>query len=192
MPGPGQIVIVRHGETEWSAAGKHTSGTDLSLTPDGRRRASRLREALASRSFSLVLSSPLRRARETCELAGFGDAAVLSDDLLEWNYGEYEGLTTPEIRQRDPEWNLWRDGCPGGERPDEVGRRADRALAQLRGAGGNAIAFAHGHILRVLSARWIGMEPAAGGRFALSASAVCVLGFERETEVLERWNHTPG
>lgn len=192
MAGPGQIVVVRHGETEWSAAGKHTSRTDLSLTPDGRRRASLLRGALASRSLALVLSSPLRRARETCELAGFGDAAVLSDDLREWNYGEYEGLTTPEIRQRDPEWSLWRDGCPGGERPDEVGRRADRALSQLRRAGGNAIAFAHGHVLRVLGARWIGMEPAAGARFALSAGAVCVLGFERETEVLERWNHTLG
>jgi broad specificity phosphatase PhoE len=192
VPGPEQIVIVRHGETEWSAAGKHTSSTDLSLTADGRARASRLRAELASRSFSLVLSSPLRRARETCELAGLGDAAVLSDDLREWNYGEYEGLTTPEIRRRDPDWSLWRDGCPAGERPVEVGRRADRALSALRGTGGNAIAFAHGHILRVLSARWIGMEPAAGARFVLWAGAMCVLGFERETEVLERWNHTPG
>jgi broad specificity phosphatase PhoE len=191
VPDPGEIVIVRHGQTEWSHAGKHTSRTDLSLTADGRRRASLLREALASRLFSLVLSSPLRRARETCELAGFGDAAVLSDDLREWDYGEYEGLTTPEIRQRDPDWRLWRDGCPGGERPDEVGRRADRALSHLRGAGGDAIAFAHGHILRVLSARWIGMEPSAGARFALSAGAVCVLGHERETEVLQQWNRTP-
>jgi broad specificity phosphatase PhoE len=191
VPDPGQIVIVRHGETEWSAAGKHTSCTDLSLTVEGRRRASLLHEELASRSFSLVLSSPLRRARETCELAGFGEAAALSEDLREWSYGEYEGLTTPEIRQRDPDWNLWRDGCPGGERPVEVGRRADRALSALRGAGGDAIAFAHGHILRVLSARWIGMEPAAGARFVLCAGAVCVLGFERETEVLEQWNRTP-
>lgn len=187
-----EIVVVRHGETEWSAAGKHTSVTDLSLTDEGRRRASLLREALGSRSFSLVLSSPLRRARETCELAGFGDAAVIAEDLREWNYGEYEGLTTPEIRRRNPGWILWRDGCPAGERPEEVGHRADRALSRLRTVEGAAIAFAHGHILRVLSARWIGMVPAAGARLELTAGAVCVLGFERETEVLRRWNHTPG
>jgi broad specificity phosphatase PhoE len=188
-----QIFLVRHGETEWSAAGKHTSRTDLPLTEEGRRRAALLADALADRSFSLVLSSPLRRARETCELAGLGDAAELSDDLREWDYGEYEGLTTPEIRSARADWSLWRDGCPGGESPSEVGTRADRALARLRSAdGGDAIAFAHGHILRVLSARWIGMETAAGARLALSAGALCILGFERETEVLRLWNSTPG
>ena len=190
---PERIFLVRHGETEWSAAGKHTSRTDLPLTEDGRRRASLLADALADRTFSLVLSSPLRRARETCELAGLGDAAELCDDLREWDYGEYEGLTTPEIRSSRPDWNLWRDGCPGGESPSEVGTRADRALARLRSAdGGDAIAFAHGHILRVLSARWIGMETAAGARLALSAGALCILGFERETEVLRLWNSTSG
>ena len=191
MPGQGQIVVVRHGETEWSLAGKHTSSTDLSLTSEGRHRAAMLRDLLAGRSFSLVLSSPLRRALETCELAGFREGAVITDDLREWNYGDYEGLTTPQIRERDPSWNLWRDGCPGGERPEDVGRRVDRVLDVLRAAEGDAIAFAHGHVLRVLSARWIGMEPAAGSRLLLSAGAMCVLGFERETAVLALWNRTP-
>jgi broad specificity phosphatase PhoE len=195
---PGQIVVVRHGETEWSAAGKHTSRADLPLTAEGRHRAALLADLFAGRSFSLVLSSPMRRARETCELAGFGDRAVISDDLREWEYGQYEGLTTPEIRRVNPDWSLWREGCPGGERPSQVGARADRVLKQLRraieqpnGAGSDAIAFAHGHILRVLGARWIGMEPAAGARLALSAGSVCVLGFERETEVLTLWNVGP-
>lgn len=186
-----EIFVVRHGETEWSATGKHTSATDLSLTDEGRRRAALLRPVLAKRSFSLVLSSPLRRARETCELAGFADAAVESDDLREWAYGEYEGMTTPEIKRQDPGWNLWRDGCPGGESPEAVGARADRALERLRSAEGDAIAFAHGHILRVVAARWIGMEVAAGARLALTAGAIGVFGFERETEVLARWNFVP-
>jgi broad specificity phosphatase PhoE len=185
-----QIVLVRHGETEWSASGRHTSHTDLPLTEAGRERARALASVLADRRFSLVLCSPLRRARETCELAGFGGVAALCDDLREWDYGEYEGLTTPEIRAQNPQWNLWRDGCPGGELPADVARRADRALQWLRDAGGDALAFAHGHLLRVLSARWIRMEPAAGARFALKAGAVCVLGYERETEVIAGWNTT--
>ena len=187
-----EIYVVRHGETEWSLAGKHTSRTDLSLTEEGRRRAALLAGLLGGHSFALVLSSPLRRARETCALAGFGEAAVIDDDLREWDYGEYEGLTTPEIWEKNPDWVLWRDGCPGGESPDDVGRRADRALGRVRDAGGDAIAFAHGHILRVLAARWIGMPPAAGARLALSAGAVSVFGFERKTEVLRLWNSTPG
>lgn len=186
-----KIVIVRHGETEWSAAGKHTSRTDLSLTADGRRDAARLGQYLAGRKFSLVLSSPLRRARETCELAGFADEAELCDDLREWDYGEYEGLTSAEIRESNPSWSLWRDGCPGGETPAQVGARVDRALARLRAADGEAIAFAHGHILRVLSARWLEMEVAAGARLALSAGAVCSLGFEHATHVLALWNLMP-
>lgn len=193
-----EIVLVRHGETEWSANGRHTSRTDLPLTEQGRERASALASELAGRSFSLVLCSPLRRARETCELAGFGDLAELCDDLHEWDYGEYEGLTTPEIRARNPAWVLWRDGCPGGETPDQVGARADKVLARIRdsdgdassGSAGDAIAFAHGHILRVLAARWIAMPPAAGARFALGAGSLSVLGFERETEVLRGWNHS--
>jgi broad specificity phosphatase PhoE len=194
-----EIVLVRHGETEWSASGRHTSRTDLPLTERGRARAGELAGALAGHVFSLVLCSPLLRARETCELAGFGDRAELSDDLREWDYGDYEGLTTVEIRERDPGWVLWRDGCPGGEKPAEVGARADRALERLRGRGGpggagggadggDAIAFAHGHILRVLAARWVDMDPAAGARFALGAGSISVLGFERETEVFREWN----
>jgi probable phosphoglycerate mutase len=186
-----EIVLVRHGETEWSLSGKHTSRTDLGLTEAGRERAAALAGELGQRSFALVLTSPLRRARETCELAGLGAAAEIDEDLREWDYGEYEGLTTPEIRERDPQWNLWRDGCPGGELPAQVGARADRVIARVRAAGsadGDVVAFAHGHILRVLAARWVAMEPAAGARFALRAGAVSVLGFERETEVLQRWN----
>jgi probable phosphoglycerate mutase len=187
-PGHHEIVVVRHGETEWSLLGRHTSTTDLPLTERGRERARALASELAGRRFTLVLCSPLRRARETCALAGFGGVMELCDDLHEWDYGEYEGLTTPEIHERDPGWVLWRDGCPGGETPAEVGARADRALPRLRSAGGDAIAFAHGHILRVVGSRWIGMEPAAGARFALGAGAVSALGFERDTEVLARWN----
>jgi broad specificity phosphatase PhoE len=182
------IVIVRHGETEWSLSGQHTSRTDLPLLEEGRRRAQALAGELADRSFSLVLCSPMLRARQTCELAGFIEVAQIEDELVEWQYGEYEGLTTPEIRERNPEWNLWRDGCPGGETPGKVGARADRVLERLRGADGDALAFAHGHILRVVTARWLAMEPAAGARFLLKAGAIGVLGYERETEVLERWN----
>ena len=182
------IVVVRHGETEWSANGKHTSRTDLPLTERGRERAIALASVLAKWSFSLVLTSPLRRARETCELAGFGEVAELCDDLHEWDYGEYEGLTTPEIRVERPDWLLWRDGCPAGEMPEQVGERADRALARLRSADGDAVAFAHGHILRVLTARWLAMPPSGGARFALAAGGVGELGFERETQVLRRWN----
>ena len=189
-PGAGhhEIVLVRHGETEWSATGRHTSRTDLPLTERGRERARSLAGALADRRFSLVLCSPLRRARETCELAGFGGVAELCDELHEWDYGEYEGLTSPQIRERDPNWSLWRDGCPGGESPEQVGARADRVLDRLRAAGGDALAFAHGHILRVTTARWLGMEVTAGARFALGAGSVGVLGYEHDTQVLTRWN----
>jgi probable phosphoglycerate mutase len=185
-----RIVLVRHGETEWSATGRHTSRTDLPLIASGRERARALASEplLAGGSFALVLSSPLRRARETCELAGFGELAQICDDLREWDYGDYEGLTTPQIRESDPCWRLWRDGCPGGELPEQVAERADHVLARLRESGGDGLAFAHGHILRVLTARWLGMEAAAGARFALAAGAVCVLGFERETEVVWSWN----
>ena len=186
--GEHEIVLVRHGETEWSLSGQHTSRTDLPLTDRGRERARALAPRFAGRRFALVLSSPLRRARETCELAGLGDQMQLCDDLREWDYGEYEGLTTPQIHERNPDWVLWRDGCPGGEKPDQVGARADRALARLRAAYGEAIAFAHGHILRMTGSRWIAEAPAFGGRIALSAGGVSVLGFERDTEVLAHWN----
>jgi broad specificity phosphatase PhoE len=184
-----RIFIIRHGETEWSKNGRHTGRTDVPLTEDGRRQASALVAKLRENRFSLVLCSPLRRARETCELAGFGDVAEICPDLQEWDYGDYEGLTTVEIRARNPEWNLWRDGCPGGETPEQVGARADRVLARLRPASGDALAFAHGHLLRVLTARWLQMPAAAGARFALAPGAISVLGYERETEVIERWNN---
>lgn len=185
------ILIVRHGETEWSLSGQHTSRTDLPLVGEGRRRAQEIGSELAGREFALVLCSPLLRARETCELAGLGDQAELTDDLREWDYGEYEGLTTPQIRETDPDWSLWRDGCPGGEQPAQVGARADRAIERLRVDDGDALAFAHGHIFRVLTARWLQMEPAAGARFALRPGAICSLGYERETEVLLLWNLEP-
>jgi len=183
---PPKIVIVRHGETEWSAALKHTSQTDVPLTAAGRRRAKELASELEG-NYALVLCSPLLRARETAELAGFSDP-VIDPDLHEWDYGELEGLTTEEIRTRRTGWNLWRDGCPGGESPDDVAARADRVLERLRAVRGDCLVFAHGHILRVLTARWLGMPPSAGARFALAAGSIGVLGRERETEVIERWN----
>jgi len=183
-----EIVVVRHGETEWSLAGRHTSRTDLPLTERGRERAGALRPTLAGWRFALVLCSPLRRARETCELAGYGEVAELCGDLHEWDYGEYEGLTTAQIRERDPDWSLWREGCPGGETPPQVGARAERALERLRAADGSALAFAHGHILRVLAGHWLVMDTSFGSRLALSAGGVGVLGWEHKTEVLSRWN----
>jgi probable phosphoglycerate mutase len=186
-----RIVVVRHGETEWSLSGQHTSRTDLPLTTNGRQRATALRDLLAGYSFALVLSSPLRRALETCEIAGYGHVVELDDDLREWDYGEYEGLTTPQIREGRPDWNLWRDGCPGGERPAEVGERVDRVLERLAAADGDAVAFAHGHILRVVTARWADMDVAGGARFKFGAGAIGVLGHERETRVVERWNLSP-
>ena len=189
VSGRSSIVVVRHGETEWSAALKHTSRTDVPLTPAGRRRAKELASGIAG-DYSIVLCSPLLRARETCKLAGFEDP-VIDPNLHEWDYGEYEGLRTEEIRAKWPGWNLWRDGCPGGESPDEVGARVDVVLERLRAVQGDALVFAHGHVLRVLTARWLAMPPAAGARFALSAGRVGVLGHERETEVIERWNCGP-
>jgi broad specificity phosphatase PhoE len=189
VPGDGPtIVLVRHGATEWSVAGKHTGRTDVPLTDDGRRDAERLRERLAGRAFALVLSSPLARARETAERAGLGDRAQIDDDLREFDYGEYEGRTTPEIREERPGWSVWRDGAPGGERPDDVGQRADRVIARVLEAGGDVAVFAHGHLLRVLGARWIELPAAYGGHMALSTGAVCELGYERERRAIWLWN----
>lgn len=192
MPLAPRIVVVRHGQTEWSASGRHTSHTDLGLTEEGSRRARELGPALASGEFARVFTSPLKRARETCAIAGFGDRAEVRDELHEWDYGEYEGLTTPEIRAHRADWSLWRHGCPGGESPDQVGARADRLLAELERVAGDVLAFAHGHILRVLAARWLEWPVAGGARLALSAGAISILGYERETHVLRRWNVVPG
>jgi broad specificity phosphatase PhoE len=183
-----QILLVRHGETEWSRSGKHTGRTDIPLTVEGRRQGELLGARLAGFRFERVLTSPLERAAETCRLAGLGDAAQTRSELLEWDYGRYEGLTTPEIRADAPGWSLWRDGCPGGETAGEVGRRVDSLIAELHALGADAIVFAHGHLLRVLTARWLTLPPQTGGHFALSTAAVSILGYERETPVMWLWN----
>ena len=194
--GPGRPVVwlARHGETEWSRALRHTGRTDLPLTAEGEREARALRDPLAAVSFDRVLCSPLARARETCALAGFGDRAELRDDLLEWDYGDYEGRTSADIRTERPEWLLWRDGCPGGETPADVAARADRIVAELLrmadGApGGTTVAvFAHGHLLRVLTARWLELPPADGMRFGLGTATLSRLGWEHDYRVIQRWN----
>jgi broad specificity phosphatase PhoE len=184
----GRIVLVRHGETEWSRTGRHTGRSDVSLTDIGRRQAERLGERLGGERFARVLTSPQGRAVETCALAGFGDAAEPRDDLREWDYGEYEGKTRREVRVERPGWTVWRDGCPGGETAADVGRRADRVIAELRDGGGDAVLFAHGHLLRVLTARWLGLGPESGALFKLDTATLSVLGHERETQVITRWN----
>jgi probable phosphoglycerate mutase len=181
-----RIVLVRHGQTEWSASGKHTSTTDVPLTDQGRRAAAAL--PLRDRDFALVLTSPRVRARDTCELAGF--SGEVDDDLVEFDYGEYEGLTTNEIRERRPWWSLWRDGCPGGETPADVGERVDHVIARALWTDGDVALFAHGHVLRILGARWLGLPASSGALFALDTASVCELGFERENRVVWRWNVT--
>jgi probable phosphoglycerate mutase len=186
----GEAVLVRHAETEWSLDGRHTGRADIPLTEHGREVAAGLRERLREWSFDLVLVSPSVRARETCELAGLGAGAQPRADLLEWDYGDYEGLTTAEIRAERPGWQLWRDGCPGGESATDVGVRADRVAEEIVSSHANVAVFSHGHMLRVLGARWVGLDASVGGRLGLSTAAVCVLGHERETAVLARWNDT--
>jgi probable phosphoglycerate mutase len=181
-------VLVRHAETEWSLNGRHTGRTDIPLTEHGREVALALRGRLSVWRFELVLVSPSVRARETCELCGLDSRAQVSADLLEWDYGDYEGLTTPEIRERQPDWSLWRDGCPGGESTADVGARADRVIAEIAASDGGVAVFSHGHMLRVLGARWIALGPESGARLGLSTAAICVLGHERQTSVLARWN----
>jgi broad specificity phosphatase PhoE len=183
-----EIVLVRHAETEWSLNGRHTGRTDIPLTDAGRAAAAALAPGLSS-SFELVLVSPSLRARETCELCGLGARAQLRPDLLEWDYGDYEGLTTPQIESERPGWSLWRDGCPGGERVTDVGARADRVIAELSAASSVAV-FSHGHMLRVVGARWIDLEASAGARLGLSTGAVCVLGHEHGSAIIAGWNST--
>jgi broad specificity phosphatase PhoE len=183
-----EVVLVRHGETEWSRAGKHTGRTDVPLTEQGRRQAEAVGAALGDRDFALVLTSPLGRALETCRLAGFGDRAQPRDELMEWDYGAYEGRTTSEIREERPGWTLWRDGVRDGETIEQVGQRVDRVLEQIRPLDGDALLFAHGHVLRVLTARWLELEPGAGRLFALDPATLSTLGYERETPVIQVWN----
>src|SRR6267143_6921475 len=183
------VYLARHGETAWSATGQHTGLTDLPLTKRGERNARRLRKRLAGLVFAEVFTSPLQRAVRTCELAGFGAVAQRDRDLVEWNYGDYEGLRTSEIRAKRPDWQLFRDGCPGGESPEQIGARADRVVARIRAIDGDVLLFSSGHILRVLAARWLGLEPAAGDYFLLSTASLSMLGYnhDRSDPVMRLW-----
>jgi probable phosphoglycerate mutase len=183
-----EVVVVRHGDTEWSQNGRHTSRTDLPLLPSGVQRARALAPVLAGFQFARVLCSPLQRARQTAELAGFGERLEIAPDLTEWNYGDYEGLTSEQIHESRPGWQLWTDGAPGGESPDAVAARADRVIAAAVQTGGDVLMFAHGHILRVLVARWIEAPASAGARFKLNPATISILGHEHEHRAVERWN----
>ena len=185
--GTTEVWLVRHGETEWSRDARHTSTTDLPLTDVGEEMARALPGKLTGVDFDLVLTSPRQRARRTAELAGFADAEV-DDDLVEWAYGDYEGVTTATVRETRPGWTVWADGSPNGETVQQAGERTDRVIARALAADGDVIVFAHGHILRVLAARWIGLPPERGASLALDTAAVSELGFERETRVITRWN----
>jgi len=183
-----ELVLVRHGETEWSRDGRHTGKTDIPLTEEGHRQAKTLGPELKPWKFALVLTSPLQRATETCRLAGYGKQAQTRQELMEWDYGRYEGMTTKQITQTRPDWSLWRDGGPGGEKAADVGRRADRVIAEIRATKGDVLIFAHGHVLRVLTARWLGEPPQTGRHYMLQTAALCVLGYEHNDPVIRRWN----
>jgi probable phosphoglycerate mutase len=183
-----EIWLFRHGETEWSKSGQHTGRTDLPLIDEGRRRAEALGRNLAGRRFALVLSSPLVRALDTCRLAGYGDQVQLTDDLLEWDYGAYEGRRTADIRKERPGWLLWKDGVPGGETAAQVGARAQAVIERAVAADGDVALFSHGHILRVLGACWLGLAPVGGQLFALGTAALCRLGYEHDYRVIHVWN----
>ncbi|MCY1081566.1 histidine phosphatase family protein [Archangium lansingense] len=186
------LVLVRHGDTAWSRSGQHTGRTDIPLLEEGRRMATRLREPLRAWDFAAVWTSPLSRASETCALAGYGDVAQLRSDLMEWDYGSFEGKTKVEIRTTSPNWTLWTDGVPCGESARDVGARADRVIAEARSVGGNVLLFAHGHLLRVLAARWLGLPPTEGRLFVLSTASISVLGLDSDADqqVLQLWNDT--
>jgi broad specificity phosphatase PhoE len=183
-----EIVLVRHGETEWSRSGQHTGVTDLPLLPEGEEQALTIAPKLAGREFALVLASPMQRARRTAELAGFGDRAEPDDDLKERDYGVYEGRTTKEIRVERPGWDVWRDDCPGGETLEQLAARADRVIERALAGDGDTLVFAHSHLLRTFGARWIGLAPDGGGKLVLGTATLSVLGFERERRVIRAWN----
>jgi probable phosphoglycerate mutase len=187
-----EIYLIRHGETAWSLAGKHTGVSDIPLTEHGRQQARLLRQRLLTKNFQLVLTSPLRRARETCELAGLAQRAQIDPDLMEWNYGAYEGVTSEQIHADRPGWTIFNDGGgPGGETPEQVGARVDRVIARVRALNSDAALFAHGHVLRVLAARWLGMAPSAGAHFLLDTATLCVLSTDRGVAALKHWNVSP-
>jgi probable phosphoglycerate mutase len=183
-----QVYLARHGETEWSLSGQHTGSTDIPLTESGRNLAKRLAPVLAREKFALVLTSPLDRARKTCDLAGLGEHAEIDRYLMEWNYGEYEGLTPKQIDARAPGWMLFRDGCPGGETAEEAGARVDRVIARVRAVEGHVALFAHGHIFRVFAARWLGLPPAAGCHFLLDTATLSILSYYRGIPAVKCWN----
>jgi probable phosphoglycerate mutase len=185
-----EIWLMRHGETEWSASGAHTSRTDLPLLPSGIKQAQELAPKLKNQKFALVLVSPMQRARETCRLAGLSSQAEVTDDLKEWDYGDYEGRTTHDVRKERPDWSLWRDGVPNGESPDQVGKRVQRVIQRCLETDGNVALFAHGHVLRILTAVWLGLPSHDGQLFALNTGTMSVLGFEHEYRVIRRWNCT--
>ncbi len=187
----GTFVLVRHGTTEWSRTGRHTGRTEVPLEPEGEDQASALGAVLRGRSFSLVLTSPRQRALATCRRAGFEAVAEVTEDLVEWDYGDYEGRTTGEIRAECPGWDLWTHGVVGGETAADVGRRVDAVIERVRSVEGDALCFAHGHVLRVLAARWVGLPPVGGRVLALDAGSLSELGWERETPVIGRWNELP-
>lgn len=189
---PWKIWLARHGQTSWSVAGRHTGRSDMPLTPAGEQEARELGVRLKAMTFAAIFTSPLQRSKRTCELAGFGGAAEVMPDLLEWDYGEYEGLTSAEIRARRPGWHLFRDGCPGGEHLGDVIPRADRVVARLKAATGQVLVFSHGHFLRVLSVRWAGIHPESGAHFALASGALCALGWDNHSgdALIDRWNDT--
>lgn len=187
------VYLARHGETLWSLSGQHTGLTDLPLTQHGEHTARRLGERLKGLAFAKVFTSPLQRARQTCELAGFGLVAEIDPDLVEWNYGEYEGRRGADIRAQRPDWNLFRDGCPGGESPGQVSSRADRVISRVRAIPGDILLFTSGHFIRVLAARWLGLEPTANSRyFMLSTASLSALGYENDLSrpVIRFWNDT--
>ena len=185
------IYLARHGETAWSLTGQHTGLTDLPLTERGENNARRLGERLGGMNFARVLTSPLQRARRTCELAGLGSVAEIDADLVEWNYGEYEGRRTVEIHAKRPGWQLFRDGCPGGESPQQVAARADRVVKRMRSMPGDILLFSSGHFLRMLAGRWIGIETSRAGALMLSTASLSALGYEhREQPVIRLWNET--
>lgn len=183
-----QVYLIRHGETEWSLSGQHTGVSDVPLTENGRRVARLLEPVLAKEIFALVLTSPLKRARTTCELAGLGARAEIDRSLIEWNYGEYEGLTSKQIHAQAPGWMLFRDGCPGGESPEQVGARVDRVIAKVRAAEGHVVLFGHGHLFRVFAARWLGLPAAAGCHFLLDTATLNILSYYRGIPAVKRWN----
>ena len=183
-----EVVLVRHGETEWSRAGRHTGWTDVPLTDVGRAQARALGDLLRGRDFASVLTSPLQRAAETCRLAGYGNSAEIIDELREWDYGAYEGRTTPDIRRDVPGWTVWTHGVVGGESIEQVAGRADAVIDRVRGVEGDVALFAHGHVLRILAARWCDLDATAARHFMLDTATISILAYERETPAIRSWN----